>query len=92
MVSLLVEETRVPEENQRPTASHRQNSSHNVVLYTVHLAMSGIRTHNISGNRYWLHRSFVNPTTIQSWLQQPHNIEKDGRNETCDRFYIKKKI
>jgi len=33
---LLVEETRVPEENHRPVASHWQTLSHNV----VHLAMS----------------------------------------------------
>ena len=29
--ALLVEETRVPGENHRPDASHRQTSSHNVV-------------------------------------------------------------
>jgi hypothetical protein len=46
------EETRVPEENHQPAVSHKQNSSHNVVLYRVHLTMSGIRTHNISGDRY----------------------------------------
>jgi hypothetical protein len=46
---LLVEETG---ENHRPVASHWQTCSHNV----VHLTLIEIRTHNISGDRNWLHR------------------------------------
>jgi hypothetical protein len=48
---LLVEETGGPGENHRPVASHWQTLSHNV----VHPALIEIRTHNIRGDRHWLH-------------------------------------
>jgi hypothetical protein len=50
---LLVEETAVPRENHRPVASHWQTLSYNVVSSTPHL--SGVQTHNESGDRHWLH-------------------------------------
>jgi hypothetical protein len=51
---LLVQETGVTGENHRPAASICQTLSHNVVSSTPH--MSGIQTHNVSGDMYRLHR------------------------------------
>ena len=44
-------------ENHRPTGRHWQTLSHNtILLYRVHLAMSGIRTRNEYTNRYQLQK------------------------------------
>jgi hypothetical protein len=53
-------------ENHRPVASGWQTLTHNV----AHLALIEIRTH-IIGDRYWLHRLVVNPTTIRSQPRLP---------------------
>jgi hypothetical protein len=51
---LLVEETGVPGENHPPAVSHWQIYS--ILFYWVCYAMSGVRTHNVSGYIHWLHR------------------------------------
>ena len=55
---LLLEGTRVPDENHRPAVSDLQTLSHNVVSNTPHL--SGVRTHNCT------EQVVVNPSTIRS--------------------------
>ena len=69
---LLVEETIVPDENHWPGASHWQTLSHNLVSSTPR--QSRVQTHNVSGDRHWLHRVVINPTTIRSRPQWLHNL------------------
>ena len=58
---------RKPENPEKTTASHWQTLSYNV----VHLGMSGIRTHNISGDRHRLHSPLIESEILinyYSWL------------------------
>ena len=79
---LLVEETVVSGENHRSVASHWQTLAHNVVSSTPRLSV--IRTHDVCGDRHWLHSVDINSHYLANMRIRTQNI---SGNTNCIGSY-----